>query len=94
MAMLFAIPLIVLTDSEVGRALKTSFVACLKNVLPFLVWSLILFGLGILASVLMSLAVLAVGVLGVILVFLAFLLLIPVSMVSLYIAYRNVFHDV
>jgi hypothetical protein len=27
-------------------------------------------------------------------VFLAFLLLIPVSMVSLYIAYRNVFHDV
>ena len=39
MAMLFATPLIVLADSDVVPALKTSFFACLKNILPFLIWS-------------------------------------------------------
>jgi hypothetical protein len=79
MAFLFAIPLIVLRDSDILPALKTSFFACLKNILPFLVWSLVLFGLGLLTPITL---------------FLGLLLLIPVSMVSLYMAYRDVFHDV
>lgn len=79
MAYLFSIPLIVLKDSDVLPALKTSFFACLKNVLPFLVWSL---------------AMLGMGMLSVFTLFLALLLLIPVSMVSLYTAYRDVFHDI
>jgi hypothetical protein len=79
MAMLFAIPLIVLNDSNVGSALKTSFMACLKNILPFLVWSLVMLGFSFLAAIPL---------------FLGFLLLVPVSMVSLYIAYRDIFHDV
>ena len=94
MAMLFAIPLIVLTDSEVVQAIKTSFVACLKNILPFLVWSLALFGVGLAASILMSVATLALGFFAAVLLVLALLLLMPVSMVSLYTAYRDIFHDV
>jgi uncharacterized membrane protein len=78
MAYLFAIPLIVLADSQVLPALKTSFFACLKNILPFLLWSLAMFGLSFLAAIPL---------------FLGFLLLVPVSMVSLYMAYRDVFHD-
>ena len=79
MAFLFAMPLIVLRDSDVGPALKTSFFACLKNILPFLVWSLAMFGLYLLSAFTL---------------FLALLLLFPVAMVSLYLAYREVFHDI
>jgi uncharacterized membrane protein len=93
MAILFAIPLIVLTDSDVIRAIKTSFVACLKNILPFLVWGLILFGLGILGFIPASIVAFALGPLAAIPLFLGWLLLAMVSMVSLYIAYRDVFHD-
>lgn len=79
MAMLFATPLIVLTDADVLPALKTSFFACLKNILPFLVWSLAMLGLIVLASIPL---------------FLGWLLLGPVSMVSLYLAYRDIFHEI
>ena len=79
MAILFAIPLIVLTDSDVVPALKTSFYACLKNILPFLVWSVAIFILGILASIPLLLGWLLLG---------------PISVVSLYLAYRDVFHEI
>jgi hypothetical protein len=79
MAFLFAIPLIVLRDSDILAALKTSFFACLKNILPFLVWGLAMLGLSFLAAIPLLLG---------------FLILAPVSMVSLYIAYRDIFHDV
>jgi uncharacterized membrane protein len=78
MAMLFATPLIVLADADVGAALKTSFLACLKNILPFLIWSVAMFFLSILASIPL---------------FLGWLLLGPVLMVSLFTAYRDIFHD-
>lgn len=79
MAMLFTPALIVLNEAEVVPALKTSFFACLKNILPFLVWSIAIFGLSILAAIPF---------------FLGWLLLGPVLMVSLYLAYRDVFHAV
>jgi hypothetical protein len=79
MAMLFATPLIVFTDAPLGAALKASFGACLKNILPFLVWSV---------------AILILGIVAAIPLFLGWLLLGPVMMVSLYLAYRDVFHDV
>ena len=79
MAMLFATPLIVFNDAPVGAALKASFGACLKNILSFLVWSLAILILAILASIPL---------------FLGWLLLGPVMMVSLYLAYRDIFHEV
>jgi uncharacterized membrane protein len=79
MAYLFAPPLIVLNDYTVGQALKASFFVCLKNILPFLVWSIAIFVLAIPASILL---------------FLGWILLLPVLMVSLYMSYRDIFHDV
>ena len=78
MALWFAVPLVVLADFDVSAALKTSFFACLKNVVPFLVWSVIVLLLAILATM-----PLWVG----------WLLLIPVIMVSMYTGYRDVFHE-
>jgi uncharacterized membrane protein len=77
MAMLFATPLIVFAESHVGAALKTSFAACLKNILPFLVWGLAVLVLGIVASIPL---------------FLGWLLLGPVLIVSIYMAYRDIFY--
>ena len=79
MAMLFAPALVVFTDSDVVPALKTSFFVCLKNIMPFLVWSVAIFVLSILAAIPL---------------FLGWLLLGPVMMVSLYLAYRDTFYDV
>jgi uncharacterized membrane protein len=79
MAMLFATPLIVLRDADIVSALKTSFFACLKNLLPFLVWSVAMIVLGFLATLPFLLGWLVLG---------------PVMMVSLYMAYRDIFHDV
>ncbi len=79
MAMLFAPALIVFRDSDVLPALKTSFFACLKNVLPFLVWGVMILVLSILAAIPL---------------FLGWLLLGPVMMASLYLSYRDIFHEI
>lgn len=74
----FAAPLIVLADMEVGAALKTSFSACLKNILPFLVWSVMVLVLAIPATIPL---------------FLGWLLLGPVLVVSMYVGYRDIFYE-
>jgi len=74
----FAGPLIVLADMEVGAALKASFSACLKNILPFLVWSVMVLVLAIPASIP---------------IFLGWLLLGPVLVVSIYTGYRDIFYE-
>lgn len=79
MAMLFAPALIVLHDYDFGTALKTSFFACLKNILSFLVWSVVVFVLAIVATIPLGLGWLLFG---------------PTLMVSLYVAYRDIFHEV
>lgn len=77
MAMWFAIPLIVFERSDIVPALRTSFFACLKNIVPFLLWSVAIFVLGIAASIPFMLGWLLLG---------------PVMMVSIYLSYRDVFH--
>jgi hypothetical protein len=41
MALWFAVPLIVLHGLDIAAAMKRSFAACLHNVMPFLVWSVV-----------------------------------------------------
>jgi hypothetical protein len=79
MAMWFAGPLIVLAQSDVVPALKTSFFACLKNILPFLVWGLALMILAIIATIPLALGWLLLG---------------PVLMASIYVSYRDIFHEI
>ncbi|HEY8519892.1 MAG TPA: BPSS1780 family membrane protein [Gammaproteobacteria bacterium] len=73
----FASPLIVLGGLDVGAALKASFSGCLKNVLPYLVWGVIVLVLAIAATIPL---------------FLGWLLLAPVLTVSVYTAYRDIFY--
>jgi hypothetical protein len=79
MAFLFAAPLIVLNEAPVLQALKASFFACLKNILPFLVWGVVMLVLAIIAAIPL---------------FLGYLLLVPVAIASIYLAYRDIFYDV
>ena len=76
MATWFAPVLIVLQDMSAGSALKASFFACLRNWMPFLVYSIVLMVLGILAAIPAGLG---------------FLVLVPVLIASVYTAYRDIF---
>jgi uncharacterized membrane protein len=76
MAVFFAPALIVLHNFKLGEALKASFHACWRNMLPFLVWGVVALVLAIVASLPL---------------FLGWLLLGPVMLVSMYVAYRDIF---
>jgi hypothetical protein len=78
MAVWFATPLIVLNDFSVGEALGASFSACLKNMLPFLVFSVAFFLLAIVASIPLLLGWLLLG---------------PVLLASIYTGYRDIFYE-
>lgn len=78
MACFFAPALIVVRDYDLGQAVKASFAASVKNILPFLVWTLAFVVLAILASIPLLLG---------------WILLLPVVFVATYMAYRDVFHD-
>jgi len=76
MAIWFAPPLIVFHALQPIEAMKASFVICLKNFVPFLVYGLALAGLCIVAALPC---------------FLGFLVLGPVIMASIYTSYRDMF---
>jgi hypothetical protein len=76
MAFWLAPPLVVLHDVPAVAAMKASFGACMKNFLPFLVYSLVV-------MVAMIVATIPIG--------LGWLVLIPVLQCSMYATYRDIF---
>ena len=76
MAIWLAAPLVVFHEEGAVEAMKGSFSGCLKNILPFLVYGVILFVLMIVASVPLLLGWLVLG---------------PVISITVYTAYRDVF---
>lgn len=76
MAVWFAPALITLNDMAPVAALKASFSACLKNWLPFLVYSVALLAFAVVAAIPLALG---------------YLVLIPVAVASVYTAYRDIF---
>lgn len=78
MAVWFAAPLVALHDMAPVEALKASFFGCLKNVLPFLIYGVILVVLGFFATLLL---------------FLGWLILGPVLLASVYTGYRDIFTE-
>jgi uncharacterized membrane protein len=76
MAIWFAAPLVVFHDHAAWEAMKGSFSGCLKNILPFLWYSVVLTLLALLASLPLMLGWLVLG---------------PVVAASLYTAYRDVY---
>ncbi len=77
MAFLFAPALVMLDGLSPVDAIKTSFTACLSNILALLVF-------GLIYTLLAILALLPMG--------LGFLILIPVTILAVYCAYQSVFH--
>jgi hypothetical protein len=76
MALWFAPSLIVFNDMAPVAAMKTSFFACLKNIIPFLLYGIIMLVLCVIASIPFGLG---------------FLVLAPVIVASVYTAYRDIF---
>jgi uncharacterized membrane protein len=78
MALWFATPLVMLAGMEPVASLKLSFAACLRNIWPLTVWSLIALLILIVASLPLFLGLLVAG---------------PVLMASFYRMYRDIFAD-
>jgi len=76
MAVWFAPALVVFNELGALDALKASFLGCLKNIVPFLIYGLILFGFTILATIP---------------VFLGWLVLGPLIGASIYTSYRDIY---
>jgi hypothetical protein len=79
MAYWFAPPLVALSGLSAIAAMKLSFIACLRNMLPFLLYGLLVFLLALLAIVPFGLGLLVLG---------------PTLMASMYVAYRDIFYGV
>lgn len=78
MALWFAPALVVLRRLAPVAAIKESFLGCLKNIVPFLVYGILLLVLGIIAAIPFGLGWLVLG---------------PVTIASVYAAYRDIFGD-
>ncbi len=96
----FAIPLVGLNGMNVFESFGTSFSACMKNILPFLIYGLIFFGLYMVLMVIIAVLVpqLAIGesktgIIVMMLIFLPiFLSLMPIGMLSMYGSYKDIFY--
>jgi uncharacterized membrane protein len=76
MAVWLAAPLVVFHDQGAFEAMKASFMGCLKNILPFLVYGVIVFVLAIVATIPIGLGWLVLG---------------PMTVASVYTAYRDIY---
>jgi len=76
MAIWFAPALMMLADKGVFESLKLSFIGCLKNIMPFLIY-------GIVAFILLVIAMIPVG--------LGLLIMFPVLMAAMYIQYKDIY---
>jgi uncharacterized membrane protein len=76
MALWFAPALVVFHELKPVEAMQASFFACLKNVVPFLLYSVILLALSVIAAIPFGLG---------------FLVLVPVVVASIYTTYRDIF---
>ena len=76
MALWFAPALVVLRKMAPIEAIKESFLGCLKNILPFLVYSIVLMVLGIVAAIPLGLGWLVLG---------------PTLIASVYVSYRDIY---
>jgi uncharacterized membrane protein len=74
----FAPALVVMHDLQPMDAMKASLSACMRNFVPFLVYSIILLVLGILAAIPFGLG---------------YLVLIPMTIAGIYVSYRDIFTE-
>jgi hypothetical protein len=78
MALWFAPALVVLRGLAPVAAVKESFFGCLKNIVPFLIYGIVMLVLGVLAAIPLGLGWLVLG---------------PVAVASIYVAYRDIYGE-
>ena len=78
MAYWFAPALVVLRNMGAIEAMKTSFAASLKNIVPFLIYGAVMFVLFVLATIPLMLG---------------FLVMLPLAFISYYTSYKDVFEQ-
>ena len=78
MALWFAPALVVLRGTAPVDAIRQSFFGCLKNVVPFLIYGIVMLVLSIVATIPLGLGWLVLG---------------PVAIASVYVAYRDIYGD-
>jgi hypothetical protein len=78
MALWFAPALVILRGVAPIEAVKRSFFGCLKNIVPFLIYGIIMMVLGVVAAIPLGLGWLVLG---------------PVAVASVYAAYRDIYGD-
>jgi uncharacterized membrane protein len=78
MALWFAPALVILRGTAPVEAVKQSFFGCLKNMVPFLIYGIIMLVLSIVATIPLGLGWLVLG---------------PVAVASVYVAYRDIYGD-
>lgn len=96
----FAIPLVAFDDKNVFEAFGLSFRACMKNILPFLIYGLVLFLLYIILAVVAAIAIPqfagpggGAAVIVLLVLFGIFMLcLMPVGFASMYASYKDIFY--
>jgi len=76
MAVWFAPSLVVFNNLKPVDAMKASFLACLRNIVPFVLYGIILLALCVVAAIPLGLGFLVLG---------------PVAIASIYAAYRDIF---
>jgi hypothetical protein len=91
MASWFAPALVVFHDTRAGEAMKASFSGSLKNMLPFLLYGIVLLVIGLIALIPFSIMTAMAGVLAAVPLLLLWILLGPVVIISIYTAYRDIY---
>ncbi|HKY01889.1 MAG TPA: BPSS1780 family membrane protein [Burkholderiales bacterium] len=77
MAVWFAPALIMINDFGAIQAVKTSFMGCLKNILPFLLYSIVFFVILVISAIPLALGL---------------LITMPMFVASIYTAYRDIYY--
>ncbi|MGH8616254.1 MAG: BPSS1780 family membrane protein [Burkholderiales bacterium] len=78
MAVWFAPALVVFRGLSAVEAMKASFGACLKNIVPFIVYSVVVFVLGIIATIPVGLGWFVLG---------------PILVIAVYTTYKDIFQE-
>ncbi|MET0054825.1 MAG: BPSS1780 family membrane protein, partial [Candidatus Thiodiazotropha sp. 6PLUC10] len=92
MAYIFAPALVALDDQSAWRAMKLSFVGCLKNILPLTLYTLLALLLFLANGLFMFLSSIS-PILSMILFGIGFLVIFPIQIGAIYTAYRDIFYD-
>lgn len=97
MAYWFAVPLIQFHDVTATDALKISFKACMKNIVPFLAYGIAMLAVYVAAMVPLILSIFTLGpliILGSLASFgILFLVAMPITFATIYTSYQGVFED-